>query len=246
VSDALTLAGRSVRLSLRQVDAVVTALVLPVMLMLMFVELFGGAIQTGTEYVRYVVPGVLLLCVGFSSATTAVSVCADMTGGIVDRLRSMDVGGAAVLAGHVAASLVRNAASTLLVVAVAFALGFDADASALDWLAALGVLAAYALAISWLAAALGLVAGSPESASGFMFLVMFLPYASSAFVPVETMPAGLQGFAAHQPITPLADALRALLLGTPVGSSAWIGMAWCAAIVAASVAVAGVLFARRA
>jgi ABC-2 type transport system permease protein len=243
--DAITMARRSVRLSLRQIDAMITALALPVMLMVVFVELFGGAIETGTDYVRYVVPGVLILCAGFGAGTTAVSVSADMTGGMVERLRSLDVSGVAVLAGHVAASVVRNVASTALVIAVAFGLGFDADAGVLDWLAALGLLLGFMVAVAWLSAAIGLLARSPEAANGFTFVVMFIPYASSAFVPVDTMPSWLQGFAAHQPITPLADALRALLLGTPVGSSAWTALAWCAGILAVAVAASGVLFARR-
>jgi ABC-2 type transport system permease protein len=245
MTDAITMSRRSVRLSLRQIDAVITALALPVMLMVVFVELFGGAIETGTDYVRYVVPGVLILCAGFGAGTTAVSVSADMTGGMVERLRSLDVSGVAVLAGHVAASVVRNVASTALVIAVAFGLGFDADAGVLDWLAAFGLLLGFMVAVAWLSAAIGLLARSPEAANGFTFVVMFIPYASSAFVPVDTMPSWLQGFAAHQPITPLADALRALLLGTPVGSSAWSALAWCAGLLAAAVAASGVLFARR-
>jgi ABC-2 type transport system permease protein len=240
------MAGRCLRLSRRQVDALITALLLPVMLMLIFVELFGGAIDTGTEYVTYVVPGVLLLCAGFSSGLTAVSVCQDMTGGIVDRLRAMDVRGISVLAGHVAASVARNALSALLILAVALALGFHPHAGALHWLAAAGVLLAYVIALSSLSAALGLLAHSPEAANGSTFLLMFLPYASSAFVPVHTMPTWLQGFAAHQPITPLTEALRALLLGTGgAGSHAVTGLLWCAGILAVSAAASGALFARR-
>src|SRR3954471_314129 len=244
MSDALTMSGRSIRLSMRHLDALITALLLPVMLMLMFVELFGGAIRTGAgSYVTYVVPGVILLCAGFGSATTAVTVSQDMTGGIVDRLRSMDVGGPAVLAGHVAASVVRNAASTLLVLAVALLIGFRPEAGAFEWLAAAGVLLAYVLAISSLAAALGLLAASPEAANGITFVLMFLPYASSAFVPVATMPSWLQGFAAHQPITPVVETLRGLLLGGP--TEAPTALAWCAAILAVSVAASGALFRRR-
>jgi ABC-2 type transport system permease protein len=240
-----TMAGRCIRLSSRNVDALVTSLMLPIMLMLMFVYLFGGAIDTGGEYVTYVVPGVILLCAGFGSATTAVTVSQDMTGGIVDRFRSMDVGGAAILAGHVAASALRNAASTVLVFGVAFAIGFRPHAAPLDWLAAIGILLAFVLAVSWLAAAIGLIAKSPEAANGFTFVIMFLPYASSAFVPVDTMPSWLQGFAQHQPVTPVIESLRGLLLGTPVGSNPWTALAWCAGILAVSVAVAGVLFRRR-
>ena len=244
-TSALTLAGRCIRLSTRNIDALVTALLLPIMLMLIFVYLFGGAIETGTEYVTYVVPGVILLCAGFGSATTAVTVSQDMTGGIVDRFRSLDVGGPAILSGHVAASALRNAASTTLVLGVAFLIGFRPHAGPLDWLAAIGVLLAFILAISWMAAAIGLLAGSPEAANGFTFVVMFLPYASSAFVPVDTMPSWIQGFAQHQPVTPVIETLRGLLLGTPVGSNAWTALAWCAGILAVSITVSGVLLRRR-
>jgi ABC-2 type transport system permease protein len=245
MSDALTMSGRCVRLSMRHLDALITSLMLPVMLMLLFVYLFGGAIHTGMDYMTYVVPGVILLCAGFGSATTAVSVSQDMSGGIVDRLRSLDVGGASVLAGHVAASVVRNVASALLVLAVALAIGFRPTADPLAWLAVAGVLLVFVVAISWLAAAIGLLAKSPEAANGFTFFVMFLPYASSAFVPVDTMPSWLQGFAEHQPVTPIIETVRGLLLGTPVGNEPWVALAWCAGILAVSIAASGVLFARR-
>jgi len=245
VSEALTLSARCLRISRRQIDALTTSLMLPVLMMLLFVELFGGAITTGGKYVTYVVPGVLLLCTGFSSGLTAVSVCQDASGGIVDRLRAMNVRGAAVLSAHVAASIARNAASTTLVIAAAFALGFRPHAGLLGWIAAIGILLAFVAAVSWLAAAIGLLASSPEAANGFTFFIMFIPYASSAFVPVHTMPHWLQGFARHQPITPLTETLRGLLLGTPIGSNAWIALAWCAGILAISIAAAGTLFARR-
>ena len=245
LTDSFTMIGRSLRLSRRNIDALMTSLMLPIMLMLLFVYLFGGAIHTGTAYVTYVVPGVLLLCAGFGSSLTAVSVSNDMTGGIIDRFRSMDVGGAAVLAGHVAASAVRNAASTLLVFGVAFLIGFRPHAGPLDWLAAAAVLLAFILAISWLSAAVGLLAKSPEAAGGFTFFVMFLPYPSSAFVPIDTMPTWLHGFARHQPATPVIETIRGLLLGTPVGNSPWLALAWCGGILAASVALSGVLLRRR-
>ena len=245
MSDAVTMAGRNLRMTRRNTDAVLTSLLLPVLLMLLFVYLFGGAIQTGTRYVTYVVPGVLLLCAGFGASMTAVSVTTDMGGGIVDRFRSMDVGGSSVLAGHVAASVVRNLASTALVFGVAFLIGFRPSAGPLDWLAAVGVLLLFILAISWLAAAVGLLARSPEAAGGFSFLVMFLPYPSSAFVPIDTMPAWLHGFAGNQPVTPVIETMRGLLLGLPVGVSPWKAVAWCLGILVASVAVSGVLFRRR-
>jgi ABC-2 type transport system permease protein len=247
MSDALTMSGRCLRLSRRNVEAVLTSLMLPILLMLLFVYLFGGAIATGTaKYVTYVVPGLLILCAGYGASVTAVSVTSDMTGGIVDRFRSLDVGGAAVLCGHVTASLVRNAASTVLVLGVGVLVGFRPHASALDWLAAAAVLALFVAALSWFAAVIGLVARSPEGASAFTFFVMFLPYPSSAFVPIHTMPGWIQGFAAHQPVTPVIETLRALLLGTPAGSSPAQALAWCAGILAASIALSAVLFRRRA
>jgi ABC-2 type transport system permease protein len=236
---------RCLRLSLRNVDGLMTALALPVMLMVMFVYLFGGAIHTGTKYIDYVVPGVLLVCVGFGAGTTAVSVAEDIASGITDRLRSMDVRGGSLIAGHVVASVARNLASAALAVAVAFALGFRSDAGAGRWLAAIGILALFVLAISWLAAAIGILVRSAETAQGVTFLVSFLPYPSSAFVPIHTMPSWLQGFASHQPVTEVVDTLRALLTGAPVGASAWHAVAWSVAIMTVSVVLAGILFGRR-
>ncbi len=243
--DSLVMLARSMRLSIRNMDALFTALFLPVMLMLLFVYLFGGAIETGTEYVTYVVPGVIILCAGFGSSLTAVAVTQDMNGGIMDRFRSMDISGAAVLGGHVVASIARNLASTILVLLVAFLIGFRPEAGALDFLAEAGVLLAFVLAFSWVAAAVGVLTRSAEAANAFTFFIMFLPYPSSAFVPIDTMPAWIHGFAEHQPLTPVIESMRGLLLGTPVGNSAWIALAWCAGILVASVAAASILFRRR-
>ena len=245
MSDALTMTARCVRLTRRQLDALLTSLLLPVLLMLLFVCLFGGAIHTGTRYVTYVVPGVLLLCAGYGASLTAVSVSQDMTGGIVDRFRSMDIRGSAILTGHIAASVARNTASTVLVFGVACLIGFRPHAGLPGWLAAAGVLLAFILAMSWLAAAFGLAVKTPEAANGFMFAVAFLPYASSAFVPVATMPSWIRGFASHQPVTPATETIRGLLLGTPVGTRPWLALAWCGGILAVAVIVSGWLFRRR-
>ncbi|QGV79856.1 ABC transporter permease [Streptomyces ficellus] len=242
LTHALTLTGRGIRLSRRNVDAVITALALPVMLMLIFVYFFGGAIDTGTQYVTYVVPGVLLLCAGFGSSTTAVRVSEDMKEGIVDRFRSLDVGATPILASHVVASTARNLLSTALVLGVAFLIGFRPAASATGWLAALGILLAFVLAISWLSAAVGLLARTPEAASGFTFFMMFLPYPSSAFVPIDTMPTWLHGFADHQPVTPVIESLRGLLLDQPVGTAPALALAWCAGLIALAVGLSGALF----
>ena len=245
MSNALTMAGRSLRLSTRSPDALLTALLLPVMLMVVFVYLFGGAVRIGTSYVDYVVPGVLLLCAVTGASTTAVTVCQDMTGGIIDRFRSLDVPGTSVLAGHVTASLLRNVLSTVLVTAVAFGIGFRPHASVASFAAALGVLLLFVAAVSWLAAAFGLAVSAPEAANGAMFMLMFFCYASSAFVPVSTMPWWLRGFASHQPATPVTETIRSLLLGQPVGGHLWAALAWCGGILAVSVAISAVLFRRR-
>jgi ABC-2 type transport system permease protein len=242
---AVTMSGRSFRLARRNIDALMMALLLPVMLMLIFVYLFGGALNTGTAYVTYVVPGVLLLCCSFGASLTAVAVSHDMTGGIIDRFRSMDVGGASFLAGHVVASVARNAASTVVVFAVAFLIGFRPTAGPVGWLEAIGILLAFVIAFSWLSAAVGLAARSPEAADGFTFLLMFLPYPSSAFVPIDTMPTWLHGFAQHQPTTPVIESLRGLLLDQPVGNAPWHALAWSGGILLLSIIASGALFRRR-
>jgi ABC-2 type transport system permease protein len=244
MTDALIFTGRSVRHSIRSIDAIVTAVLLPVMLMLLFVYVFGGALSADGDYVDYVVPGLILLCAGFGSASTAVAVNADMTGGVIDRFRSLPIAAPAVLAGHVAASMLRNVASTLVVLAVALIVGFTPHGGPLAWLGVLGLLLAFMCAISWLAACFGLLAGSAEAANAFTFVVMFLPYLSSAFVPPETMPAGLRWFAEHQPITPVVESLRALMMGTPIGHEWVSALAWCAGLTAAGIGWAAVLFRR--
>jgi ABC-2 type transport system permease protein len=242
----LTMIGRCLRLSRRTVDVLIMSLVLPVLLMLLFVYLFGGAINTVGEYVTYVVPGVILLAAGFGAAQTAVSVAQDMHSGVIDRFRSMDVGGVAVLTGHVTASVVRNVVSTVVVFGVALLIGFRPSASPLQWLGAAAVLLAFMVAISALSAAMGLLAGNPEAAAGFTFFVAFLPYPSSAFVPIDTMPSWLRGVATYQPVSPVIETVRALLLDQQgVASHAWPALAWCAGILAVSMVLAAVLFRRR-
>jgi ABC-2 type transport system permease protein len=241
-----TLAIRAGRLSLRNLESLITALALPVILMLMFVYLFGGAIHTGSAgYVDFVVPGVLLVCAGFGSTSTAVNVANDLTTGIIDRLRSLDVSGPSLLGGHVIASVVRNLLSTAVVFAVAFLIGYRSPADFSHWLAALAVVALFILALSWVAAVIGMLAGSPEAANGLAFPVMFLAYPSSAFVPVATMPAGLRAFAQNQPETQVIDTIRALLSNTPVGSHALLAVVWSLAIIGCSMMLARVLFQRQ-
>jgi ABC-2 type transport system permease protein len=242
---ALTLIGRCVRLTRRDTDALLMALALPVMIMLLFVYLFGGAIHTGTSYVTYVVPGVLLLCIGFGVASTAVSVSRDLAGGILDRFRAMDVDPAALLNGQVVASVARNAVATAVVLLVAVAIGFRPHAGAGQWLAAVGLLAAFVTALSWVAATAGAATRSPDAANGFSFFLSFLTYPSSAMVPVDTMPSWLQGFARNQPVTHVVESLRGLLLDRPVGSHPWWVLGWSAGLILVSVLLARTAFNRR-
>ena len=244
-SDSAAMIGRSVKHTVRNLESLLMSVILPVVLMLMFVYVFGGAIDPSGDYANYVVPGIVLLCTGYGAASTAVDVARDMTEGVVDRFRSMPILSSAVLTGHVVASLARNTLATLLVIGVAFLTGFRPDAGVLEWLAVAGMLLLWVLALSWVAVCFGLIARTVEGANGFTFLVLFLPYLSSAFVPVETMRAGLRAVAANQPVTPVTETLRGLLLGTPVGSHGWQALAWCAGLLVAAFAAATILFRRR-
>ncbi|HEY3682665.1 MAG TPA: ABC transporter permease [Streptosporangiaceae bacterium] len=247
LADSATMMGRSVRHVFRAVDALFVAVLLPIMLLLVFVFVFGGAIRTGgVRYIDYVVPGVILLCAGYSAAATGQAVARDMALGVIDRFRSMPIARFSVLAGHVTGSLVRNLISASLVVAAALLLGWRPAASPLAWLAVVGVLLLYVLAVSWVSTVIGLLVRSPEAAEGFGFFMLFLPYLGSGFVPTSTMPGWLQAFADNQPTTPVTDTLRALLMGTPVGSSGAAAVIWCAVLTAAAGVTATILFGRRA
>ncbi|HWV24568.1 MAG TPA: ABC transporter permease [Thermomicrobiales bacterium] len=243
-SDSLAMTGRSLRGTSRQIDALLTSILLPVFLMLLFVYVFGGAMNVGTDYVQYVVPGVIILCAGYGAASTAVSVATDMQLGIIDRFRSLPITKASVLVGHVASSVITNLVSTALVFGVAFLLGFRPNAGFLDWLGVIGLVILFMLALSWTATAIGLSVKNAEAANGATFIMLFLPYLSSAFVPTDTMPGVLQPVAKHQPFTPMIEALRALLLGMPVGNSAWIAIAWFGGILIVSFLAASILFRR--
>jgi ABC-2 type transport system permease protein len=246
VSDSATLVGRSLRHSSRNFDALLLTVFLPVMILLLFVYVFGGAIQTGDgRYVTYVVPGIVLLCAGYGAATTATSVANDLIRGVVDRFRSLPIVASAVLTGHVVASVARNLLSVALLLAVAVMIGFRPTTDPARWLGAAGLLILYVLAISWLSVVFGLLARSVEGAGGFSFFILFMPYVSSAFVPTDTMPAALRVIAEHQPITPVTETLRGLLLEQPIGSSGPTALAWCAALLTGSYLTARWLFNRR-
>jgi len=253
LADAGTMVARSLRLVRREPDELILALVLPVMLMILFVYVFGGAMSVGTDYVTYATPGIILLCAGYGASNTAIAVEQDMSGGIMDRFRSMPIASGTVLVGHVVASVVKNLVTTAVVLGVAFLIGFRPDATALEWLGAVGVVAAYVLAITSVAAFVGVLVRSPAAAGGFSFFMLFLPCVSSAFVPPETMPSWLRGFAEHQPVTPVIETIRGLLVGTgstgaPVtdlGPTAALALAWCLGLVAVFLGGAASVFARR-
>ena len=248
--DSRVMIRRNVRRSLRDPEAFFTALLLPVILMLLFVYVFGGAMRTGYTYVDYVVPGLIVLCAGVGAGTTAVAVATDMTNGIVDRFRSMPIAGSSILVGHVIASLARNLIATTLVIGVGIAIGWRPTGSALDWTVAAAMIVMLILALSWVAAVVGLLVRSPEAASSFSMVLMFLPYVSTAFVPGHTMPAALRAFAERQPFTPIVETMRGLWMGhTSTGAStvheAMIAVAWSGALLVVATAAASHLFRRR-
>jgi len=245
VSDSLTMIGRSIRLTRRNADTMVMSVVLPLLMMALFVYVFGGAITTGTAYINYVVPGIILLCTGYGAASTAMAVADDMTSGMIDRLRTLPIRSSAVLTGHVTASVARNALATAIVVGAAVAMGFRPDAGLGDWVLTAGLLLLYVLALSWLAAGLGVIAKSVESASTLSFVMLFLPYLSSAFVPTDTMPSFLRGISENQPITPVIEAVRGLLTGTPMGGSGWLAPVWSVGLLLAAFTFATSFYRRR-
>ncbi|MGC4152759.1 MAG: ABC transporter permease [Propionicimonas sp.] len=237
---------RSLLHSLRDGESLLMAVVLPVLLMLLFTYVFGGAIDPSGGYTSYVVPGIILTCAGFGASSTAVYVARDMETGIIDRFRTMPLRAGAALTGHVVASLLRNLLATAVVIGVAILIGFRPAAGPLGWALATAILAGYILAITYLFAAIGLASGSPEAANGYGFLLLFLPYLSTAYVAVETMPQWLQPVARHQPITPIVESVRGLLTGTPLGGELGWALGWCALILVIGYGWGAWLYRRRA
>ena len=242
--------ARSLKHSFRDAESLLMAVLLPLMLMLIFTFIFGESIAAGqggdrSDYLAYVLPAIAVTAAGFGASYTAVVVSNDMTTGFMNRLRTMPFPSVTVLLGHTASSMVRNMLATLVVVGVAFVLGFRTDASAAQFLGAVGLIALWILVITVVFAVLGMVAGSAEAASGYGFILLFLPYVSSGFAPVETMPDWLRGFAGHQPMTPIIDASRELLNGQTPGSEWWIGLLWCAGFLAVAVWLAAMIFPRK-
>ena len=230
-SDMSVMLGRSMRHILRSMDTIITVTVMPIAFMLLFVYVFGGAIQTGTDnYVNYLLPGILLIAIASGIAYTAYRLFMDMQRGIFERFHSMPIARSTVLWGHVLTSLVSNAISVVIIILVALVMGFRSSAGVLSWLAVAGILALFTLALTWIAAIAGLSATSVDGASAFSYPLLFLPFISSAFVPTESMPSGVRAFAENQPVTSIVEAIRALLSGQPVGNDIWIALSWCVGI----------------
>jgi ABC-2 type transport system permease protein len=243
-SDIGAMVAREFRRTVRSVDMLVTALAIPVSIMLVFVVVFGGAIEKDGHYINYVVPATLILCAGFGSAMTAVSVAKDMKEGIIDRFKTMPIFGASVLVGHVVASVVRNLVSSALVTAVALAIGFRPSANLGEWLLANLYLVLAVTAFTWISCAAGLLL-SEEAAGSINFVFLFLPYVSSGFVAAQTMPDWLQGFAQNQPFTPIIETLRDLLNGQDASANWPAAMAWLLGIGVVGYAASLILFRRR-
>jgi len=247
VSDSATMLRRNLKHAVRYPVLTLMVAGIPVVLLLLFVYVFGGTLGAGlggvsggrAEYADYLTPGILVLAIASAAQGTAISVAMDMTEGIIARFRTMSIARASVLTGHVGGAVVQTMIGLAFVVVVALLVGFRPDANVVEWLAATGLLVLVSFALSWLSVAMGLAAKSVEGASNLPMPLILLPFFGSGFVPTETMPAGLRWFAEYQPFTPIIETLRGLLTGTAIGNSGVLAVAWCAAI-----ALAGYLWAR--
>jgi ABC-2 type transport system permease protein len=246
--DSATMLRRNLRHMLRYPSLTLMLVGMPVIFLLLFVYVFGGALGAGiggasggrAEYVDYVTPGIILMTVAGAATGTAVSVAMDVTEGIVARFRTMAISRASVLTGHVVGSVIQTLLCMAVVVGVALLIGFRPSAGPLEWLAVVGVLTLFVLALTWLSVALGLVSKTVEAASNAPMPLMLLPFLGSGFVPTDSMPTGLRWFAEYQPFTPVIETLRGLLLGSPIGDSAYVSVAWCTGI-----ALVGYLWAKK-
>jgi ABC-2 type transport system permease protein len=233
IGDTAVLTGRSLRHILRSPDTIITTAVTPIALMLLFVYVFSGAIDTGGakgSYIDYMLPGILLITIASGIAYTAYRLFLDMQSGIFERFQSLPIARSGVLWAHVLTSLVSILVSLALVIGVALLMGFRTGASFGAWMGVIGMLVLFTLALTWLAVIPGLTAKTVDGASAFSYPLIFLPFISSAFVPTESMPGPVQWFAENQPVTSIVDSMRALFAGDPVGTDIWVAMAWLVGI----------------
>jgi ABC-2 type transport system permease protein len=244
--DTTVLTGRSLRHILRSPDTIITTAVTPVALLLLFVYVFGGAIHTGSaSYIDYMLPGILLITIASGIAYTAYRLFLDLQGGIFERFQSMPIARSSALWAHVLTSLVANLISLVIVVGVAFLMGFRTGASALEWLAVAGMLILFTLALTWVAVIAGLSANTVDGASAFSYPLIFLPFISSAFVPTKTMPGPVRWFAENQPVTSIVNTIRDTLSQQPVGANIWLTLAWCVGILVVAYFFAMAIYRRK-
>lgn len=247
LSDSWVLIKRSLTHIFRNLDQLLSIILQPVMFTLLFRYVFGGAIDTGgTTYVNFLMAGILVQTAAFGSMTTSIGVATDLQRGIIDRFKSLPMFSGAVLMGHVTADLVRNFLSSLVMILVGLAIGFRPTASVTEWLIAIGLLMLFSFALSWIAAIVGLLAKSVEAVQWIGFIAIFpLTFASSAFVPTDGMPAALRAFAENQPVTQVIEAMRALLVGTPLGNHAWLSLIWSVGIIVIAIPLTAHMFRKR-
>ncbi|MFB4305553.1 ABC transporter permease [Actinomadura sp. GTD37] len=252
MTDSATMLRRNMRHALRYPSLTLAGMMMPIFIMVLFVGVFGNALGNGVggpakgDYINYVAPGIILMAIASGCLQTSVSVCVDMTEGIVDRFRTLGIARASLLTGHVIGSMIQTLLSTAAVIGAAVAMGFRTSGGVLDWLAAGGLLVALTFALTWVGVMLGLLAKNPEGASNTPMIVQFLPFFGSAIVPPESMPAGVRWFAEYQPFTPVIETVRGLLLGSPDGGDAVVSAAWCAGLAVAAYAASKALFNRKA
>jgi ABC-2 type transport system permease protein len=229
--DTAVMSGRILRHTFRSMDTLISVIFMPVLIMLMFVYVLGGAMKPGsTDYVNYVVPGVLMFTILSVVAYTAFRINNDVSGGMFDRFHSMPVSKSAILGGHVLTSVIFSVVSTIMVLLVAFLIGFRPTAGILQWLGAIALMLLFSLSLTWVSVTSGLLANSAEGASAFAYPMLGLLFISSAFAPTDSMPGVVKAFAEYQPMTPIIEAVRSLLLNEPAGDSAWVAVLWCVGI----------------
>jgi ABC-2 type transport system permease protein len=246
LGDTAVLTGRTMRHITRSMDTIITTVITPIAIMLMFVYVFGGAISTGSvSYVNYMLPGILLITIASGISYTAFRLFADMQGGIFERFQSMPIARSGVLWAHVLTSLVATVISLAVVTGVAVGIGFRSGAGVLAWLAVAGILILFTLALTWIAVIPGLTAKSVDGASAFSYPLIFLPFVSSAFAPTRTMPGPVRAFADNQPVTSIVNTIRDLFTKRPVGTSIWTALAWCAGILVVAYIFASISYRRR-
>jgi len=245
-NDLSVMLGRSMLHISRSMDTIITVTVMPIAFMLLFVYVFGGAIESGTDnYVNYLLPGILLIAIASGVSYTSYRLFIDVQRGIFERFHSMPISRSTLLWGHVLTSLVSNAISVVIIILAALIMGFRSSAGMLSWLAVAGILILFTLALTWVATIAGLSAKSVDGATAFSYPMIFLPFISSAFVPTDSMPSIVRAFAENQPVTAIVESIRALLSGQPVGSNLWAALVWCVGIMFVAYGVAMKVYKKR-